>query len=74
MKEVRPFTDPLAATAEIRAAYKNGQVLTGIFYENSEATTLLEKLNAPSRALSSYSEDDLRPSPETFEAMMAEYM
>ncbi|MBV2167737.1 MAG: hypothetical protein KUL82_03420 [Bdellovibrio sp.] len=74
MKEVGPFADPLAATAEIRKAYKNGEVLTGIFYENTEAATLLEKLNAPTRPLASYRETDLRPSRETFETMMAEYM
>lgn len=74
MKEVAPFADPLTAIAEIRNAYKDGKVLTGLFYENKESTNLLEKLNTPLRPLASYQEEDLRPSRESFESMMAEYM
>lgn len=74
MKEVAPFADPLTAIAEIRNAYKDGKVLTGLFYENKEPTNLLEKLNTPLRPLASYQEEDLRPSRESFESMMAEYM
>lgn len=73
MKETTPFTEPLAAVAEIRKAYKNGEVLTGIFYENAAGTTLLEKLPAPTAPLASYNAAELRPSLETFESMMAEY-
>lgn len=74
MKEVPPFSDALAATAEIRKAYKDGKVLTGIFYDNPEAPTLLEKLNTTDRPLSSLTEVDLRPSCESFEKMMAQYL
>lgn len=74
MKEVAPFADPLTAIAEIRNAYKDGKVLTGLFHENKESTNLLEKLNTPLRPLASYQEEDLRPSRESFESMMAEYM
>lgn len=74
MKEVSPFTDPLLAMAEIRQAYRNGEVLTGIFYENTTGTSLLEKLKTPSRPLAFLGVAELRPSPTSFEAMMAEYM
>ena len=74
MKETPPLEDPLAAVAEIRKAYKNGEVLTGIFYTNRESKTLLERLPAASIALASYNADELRPSAESFERMMAQYM
>lgn len=74
LKEITPFADPLTATAEIRKAYKDGEVLTGIFYQNQDSTNLLERLNAPSQPLSSFGEKELRPSPVLFEEMMSEYM
>ncbi|NUN07109.1 MAG: 2-oxoacid:ferredoxin oxidoreductase subunit beta [Bdellovibrio sp.] len=74
MRETPPFADPLAAVAEIRKSYKNGEVLTGIFFENTAAKTLLEKLPGPSSPLALYNADELRPSPESFESMMAQYM
>lgn len=74
MKETPPFDDPLQASVEIRKAYKNGEILTGLFYQNTESPTLPEKLACPSRPLSTYREAELRPSEKDFEAMMAEYL
>lgn len=74
MKETPPFSDPLEAMTKIRETYKNGEVLTGVFYRNPEGKNLLERLNTPDRPLADFKEADLRPSRESFETMMADYM
>lgn len=74
MKETTPFAEPLTAVTEIHKAYQDGKVLTGILYESTHKQTLLERLSVPCRPLASYDTDELRPSRESFESMMAEYM
>jgi 2-oxoglutarate ferredoxin oxidoreductase subunit beta len=73
MTEAETFADPLTAISAIRNAYKKGEVLTGLFYESSHQATLIDELNFPTRPLSSYKEEDLRPTTESFEDMMKVY-
>ncbi|MFZ3230671.1 MAG: thiamine pyrophosphate-dependent enzyme [Pseudobdellovibrio sp.] len=67
------FNDPMAATIAIKQAYKKGEVLTGIFYNNTDQKTLLETLKIHDKPLSSLNETELRPSENEFNKMMESY-
>ncbi|OFZ30686.1 MAG: hypothetical protein A2622_13530 [Bdellovibrionales bacterium RIFCSPHIGHO2_01_FULL_40_29] len=67
------FNDPATATYAIKEAYKKGEVLTGVFYQNSGHKTLLETLEVSDTPLRSFNEKEMRPSQSEFEKTMAEY-
>lgn len=73
IKEVSPYADRYDAISNIKNAYKDGEILTGIFYKNNIQKIYLDSLNRDNSSLSEYSEKDLRPNECTFNKMLETY-
>jgi 2-oxoglutarate ferredoxin oxidoreductase subunit beta len=57
----------------IHEARAKGELLTGLLYVNPEMRDLNARENLPERPLREFTEEELRPSRDAFEAMMREY-
>ncbi|MHB8507589.1 MAG: 2-oxoacid:ferredoxin oxidoreductase subunit beta [Candidatus Dormibacteria bacterium] len=57
----------------IHEARGRGELTTGLLYYNPEMRDLCTRENIPQKALREFTEKDLRPSREAFEALMKEY-
>jgi 2-oxoglutarate ferredoxin oxidoreductase subunit beta len=66
-------TDKINAVRRILESHKSGEMLTGVFYVNTEAPSFLELLNMTETPLAQLPESTLRPSKATLEAIMEEY-
>ena len=66
-------TDRIAAMKIIHEARAKGEVLTGLLYLKTDAKDLATLENIPAKPLRDYTETELRPSKDAFEALMKEY-
>jgi 2-oxoglutarate/2-oxoacid ferredoxin oxidoreductase subunit beta len=67
-------TDRIAAMKRLSEAHENGEVLTGIFYVNTETPTFIEMLNMTDQPLATLPDSLTRPGPEALKAAMEELM
>jgi 2-oxoglutarate ferredoxin oxidoreductase subunit beta len=65
-------TDRLAALAALEEAEKQGEVLTGVLYVNTQKPTFMELLNVGDAALGTLPESKTRPSRAVLEQVMEE--
>jgi 2-oxoglutarate ferredoxin oxidoreductase subunit beta len=65
--------DRIAALRVINQSRTRGEIVTGLLYYNPDSVDLANKEHLPSRPLRDYTEADLRPSREAFDALMREY-
>jgi len=65
-------TDRIAAMKRLSEAHDAGEVLTGLFYVNTKAPTLIDLLNMIDQPLATLPESITRPSREVLEAAMEE--
>jgi 2-oxoglutarate/2-oxoacid ferredoxin oxidoreductase subunit beta len=65
-------TDRIRAITRLIKAHDEGEVLTGLFYVNTKAPTLLEMLNMTDAPLATLPESLTRPGREALEAAMEE--
>ena len=65
-------TDRIAAMKRLSEAHDAGEVLTGLFYVNTKAPTLIDLLNMIDQPLATLPESMTRPSREVLEAAMEE--
>jgi 2-oxoglutarate ferredoxin oxidoreductase subunit beta len=63
-------TDKLQALSRLAKAHKSGEILTGVFYVNTQAPNFLEMLNMAESPLASLPEASTRPSKEVLEKCM----
>ncbi len=66
-------TDRIGALKVIHEARQRGEVLTGLLYVQPEAKDLATLENLPQKPLRDYTETELRPTKEAFEALMKDY-
>ncbi|MFN2465113.1 MAG: thiamine pyrophosphate-dependent enzyme [Candidatus Dormibacteria bacterium] len=66
-------TDRIAALRVIHEARQRGEVLTGLLYVQPDAKDLATLENIPAKPLRDFTENDLRPTKDAFEALMKEY-
>ena len=66
-------TDKINAVHRIMESHKADEMLTGVFYVNTEAPTFLELLNMTETPLSQLPESTLRPSKSALDTIMEEY-
>jgi 2-oxoglutarate ferredoxin oxidoreductase subunit beta len=66
-------TDKANAVKRIMESHKSGEILTGVFYVNTEVPTFLDLLNMTDTPLASLPESVLRPSKGVLDAVMEEY-
>jgi len=59
------------AVKTLMEAHENGEVLTGVFYVNTEKPTFIDLLNLVDQPLGSLPESVIRPSKETLDKVMA---
>jgi len=64
-------TNKVGAVKTLMEAHENGEVLTGVFYVNTEKPTFIDLLNLVDQPLSSLPESVTRPSKETLDKVMA---
>jgi 2-oxoglutarate ferredoxin oxidoreductase subunit beta len=64
-------TNKVEAVKTLMEAHENGEVLTGVFYINTEKPTFIDLLNLVDEPLSSLPESIIRPSKETLDKVMA---
>jgi 2-oxoglutarate ferredoxin oxidoreductase subunit beta len=64
-------TNKVEAVKTLMEAHENGEVLTGVFYVNTEKPTFIDLLNLVDEPLSSLPESIIRPSKETLDKVMA---
>ena len=64
-------TNKVEAVKTLMEAHENGEVLTGVFYVNTEKPTFIDLLNLVDQPLSSLPESVIRPSKETLDKVMA---
>lgn len=62
--------DPLAAMRLLLEARHRGEIVTGLLYANPDVDDLCGRESLPARALADFSVEELRPSRETWEALM----
>jgi len=65
--------DRIAALRVINESRAKGEIVTGLLYYNPQSSDLASKEHLPSRPLRDYTEAELRPSREAFDALMREY-
>ena len=65
--------DRLSALRVIHQARDKGELLTGLLYINPQQKDLCELENLPEGSLKDFTEEELRPSRETFKQLMLEY-
>jgi len=63
-------TDKVGAVKTLMEAHENGEVLTGVFYVNTEKPTFIDLLNLVDQPLSSLPQSVIRPSKETLDKVM----
>ncbi|HEX6511939.1 MAG TPA: 2-oxoacid:ferredoxin oxidoreductase subunit beta, partial [Chloroflexota bacterium] len=71
--EEHDVNDRLSALRIIHEARKSGDLLTGLLYVNPDQKDLCELESLPEKSLRDFTEDELRPSRETFEELLLEY-
>jgi 2-oxoglutarate ferredoxin oxidoreductase subunit beta len=64
-------TDKIAAVRTLMDAHEKGEVLTGVFYVDTQKPTFTDLLNLVDQPLSSLPESVTRPSKETLDKVMA---
>jgi 2-oxoglutarate ferredoxin oxidoreductase subunit beta len=67
-------TDKVSAVKTLMEAHENGEVLTGVFYVDTEKPTFTDLLNLVDQPLSSLPESVIRPSKEVLDKVMAGLM
>jgi 2-oxoglutarate/2-oxoacid ferredoxin oxidoreductase subunit beta len=67
-------TDRIAAMKRLTEAHDKGEVLTGVFYVNTQAPTFMEMLNMVDTPLATLPDSLTRPGPEALKAAMEELM
>ncbi len=68
-------TDRISAMKLIHEARQKGELVTGLLYVNPGMKDLCERENIPhQKALKDFTETELRPSREQFDALMQEYL
>jgi 2-oxoglutarate/2-oxoacid ferredoxin oxidoreductase subunit beta len=72
LEEDYDATDKIRALSRLTEAHDKGEVLTGVFYVNTEAPNFLAMLNMVDQPLATLSEDMVRPGPEVLQAAMEE--
>jgi 2-oxoglutarate ferredoxin oxidoreductase subunit beta len=65
-------TNRIAAITRLNAAHEQGEVLTGVFYVNTTAPSLIDQLNLVDAPLATLPESLTRPGREVLEAAMEE--
>jgi 2-oxoglutarate ferredoxin oxidoreductase subunit beta len=65
-------TDKANAVRTLMEAQTNGEILTGVFYINTEQPTFIDLLNVVDQPLGTLPESVTRPSKQAFDALMAE--
>ncbi|HUD74913.1 MAG TPA: 2-oxoacid:ferredoxin oxidoreductase subunit beta [Terracidiphilus sp.] len=65
-------TDKANAVRTLMEAQTNGEILTGVFYINTEQPTFIDLLNVVDEPLGTLPESLTRPSKQAFDALMAE--
>jgi 2-oxoglutarate ferredoxin oxidoreductase subunit beta len=65
-------TDRIAAMKRLSEAHNKGEVLTGVFYVNTNAPSFLDMLNMVDQPLATLPEEVTRPGREVLEAAMEE--
>ena len=74
LRKIREDYDPtnkIAAVKTLMEAHESGEVLTGVFYLNTEKPTFTDLLNLVDQPLSSLPESVIRPSKEVLDKVMA---
>jgi 2-oxoglutarate ferredoxin oxidoreductase subunit beta len=64
-------TDKISAVRTLMEAHENGEVLTGVFYVNTEKPSFTDLLNLVDQPLSSLPQSVIRPSKEVLDKVMA---
>ncbi|MDE3105811.1 MAG: 2-oxoacid:ferredoxin oxidoreductase subunit beta [Acidobacteriota bacterium] len=67
-------TDPVAATSALMAAHANQEVLTGIFYIDTQKPSFTELLNLVDEPLGTLPEERVRPKPAVLDEVMQRMM
>lgn len=65
--------DASHASQLLREARQQGQILTGLFYLNTEPPTLINQLKLGPRPLAHLQEEELRPSPQVLEDILNDF-
>lgn len=65
-------TDKIQAIKRLMEAHEKGEVLTGVFYVNTQAPTFIDMLNMTDQPLATLPESVTRPSREVLEQVMEE--
>jgi len=65
-------TDKIQAIKRLMEAHEKGEVLTGVFYVNTQAPTFIDMLNMTDQPLATLPESATRPSREVLEQVMEE--
>jgi 2-oxoglutarate ferredoxin oxidoreductase subunit beta len=71
IKEDYDPTDKIGAVKTLMEAHESGEVLTGVFYVDTEKPTFTDLLNLVDQPLSSLPESMIRPSKEVLDKVMA---
>jgi len=72
LEEDYDATDKIRALSRLTEAHDKGEVLTGVFYVNTEAPNFLAMLNMVDQPLATLPESLVRPGPEVLQAAMEE--
>ncbi|MEO6911825.1 MAG: 2-oxoacid:ferredoxin oxidoreductase subunit beta [Edaphobacter sp.] len=67
-------TDRIAATSALMSAHANGEVLTGVFYVDTQKPSFTEMLNLVDEPLGTLPDARVRPSPAALEDVMQRLM
>jgi 2-oxoglutarate ferredoxin oxidoreductase subunit beta len=74
LRKIREDYDPtnkIAAVKTLMEAHEKGEVLTGVFYVDTEKPSFTDLLNLVDQPLSSLPESVIRPSKEVLDKVMA---
>ena len=74
LRKIREDYDPSNKTSAVKTlmeAHEKGEVLTGVFYVDTEKPTFTDLLNLVDQPLSSLPESVIRPSKEVLDKVMA---
>ena len=74
LRKLREDYDPTNKVASVRAlmeAHENGEVLTGVFYVNTEKPTFIDQLNLVDQPLGTQPESVTKPSRQVLDKVMA---
>jgi 2-oxoglutarate ferredoxin oxidoreductase subunit beta len=74
LEETYDPTDRIAAMTRLSEAHKKGEVLTGVFYVNTQAPSFIDMLNMVDEPLATLPDSLTRPGPEVLKAAMEELM